>query len=147
MLNSTTEGKAKLLFLGCVAKSHKSGDNLPGCEFKALGDISASVKVKPLIHNTQRFVLFEPLVGSEIANISFKPNLGCMLPLNNPLTGAVVAKVLGGNLDAVVQAIEFSEVEQLLIGDVLKWGALSQRAYLNATVDLEATGGVKLGMH
>ncbi|HWN10399.1 MAG TPA: hypothetical protein VNO50_14230 [Pyrinomonadaceae bacterium] len=144
VLNSTTDGKAKVLFLGCVANNHK-GEPLANCEFKELKSVSASALVLPILHNGARYLLFEPLEGTQFANVSFKQN--CILPLNNPVTGSVVAQVEGANLDATVQTIAFSEAIQLLSGDVLKYGALSNTSYVNGKAHLEGALGAKLGVH
>jgi len=147
VLTNATEGKFKVLFLGCTIRNHKS-ELLAGCEFKELGGMSASFLVLLILHGGERFVLFEPLEGTNFAIVSFKPNLGCVLPLNNPKTGSFAAKVEGGLLDAEVQTIVFSEAIQLLSGDLFKYGALGNTGYLNGTIDLEGVAeGSKLGIH
>ena len=146
-IDSLTDALAVVTFLGCVANNH-AGVPIEGCEFKELGTIKASALVLPVLHNNISYLLFEPLEGTQFANVSFKANQGCVLPLNNPVTGAVVAKV--DALDAVVQNILFNEPTQLLLGDVLRYGALANTSYINGHGTIELDGehaGDKLGIH
>jgi hypothetical protein len=146
-ISNTTDGAAEVTFKKCVANNHK-GEPLKDCLFKELETIKASALVLPISHAGQSYVLFEPLTGTEFANVKFKPETTCTLPLNNPVTGSVVAKV--DALDAVTQTILFNEAVQLLNGDVLKYGVLANTAYVNGHVDLKLSGahtGQKLGVH
>jgi len=145
IINNSTDAKATVTFSECVANNHE-GKPLAGCEFKELKTVKASALALPILHGGERFVLFEPLEGTEFTKVSFKPGVGCILPLNNPVTGSVVAKV-EGELEGTVQTLVFSEAIQLLSGDVLKYGALSNTSYVNATADVEVSGGGKLGVH
>ncbi|HWN08232.1 MAG TPA: hypothetical protein VNO50_02990 [Pyrinomonadaceae bacterium] len=146
-INSSTDASAEAIFLGCVLLTH-AGLPLEGCEFKELGIIKSSYLVLPILHGGVNYLLFEPLTGTNFTVISFKAGQGCILPLNNPKTGSIVAKV--GALDAVVQTITFGEAIQLLVGDVVKYGALNNTAYLTGTVHISLLGshfGQKLGIH
>jgi hypothetical protein len=153
VINSSTDAFVEVLFLGCLANNHK-GEMLEGCEFKVLKDITADALVLPILHNGENFLLFEPLDNKVFPEpdvftvVSFKPGIGCVLPLNNPVTGSVVAKV--DQLEAEKPEILFSEAIQLLSGDVLQYGTAAQTSYVNGTADLELTGthkGLKLGIH
>jgi hypothetical protein len=146
-INSSTDGSAEVLFLECVARNH-AGVQLADCEFKTLKTIKALVLVLPILHGGEPFLLFEPLSGTELANVSFKSGTACTLPLNNPVTGAVVAKV--DALDAIKQEILFSEAIQLLSGDVLKYSLNNNTAYLDGIADIWLTLGHnnhKLSVH
>ncbi|HWL48865.1 MAG TPA: hypothetical protein VNT92_03240 [Acidimicrobiia bacterium] len=148
-INNSTDAKVVVEFLGCLAFSHSTLAHLTGCVTKELGTIKASALALPILHGGQLFVLFEPLEGTQFAVVSFKPNVGCVLPLNNPVTGAVVARV--DQLEAVVQLLLFDEAIQLLNGDVLKYGGLANTAYLKGHVNVALTGAphenLKLGVH
>ncbi|HWN08233.1 MAG TPA: hypothetical protein VNO50_02995 [Pyrinomonadaceae bacterium] len=146
-IHGLTDALATVTFLNCVANNHK-GEPLAGCQFKELKTIKASALVLPVSHGGQSYLLFEPLEGEIFTTVSFKPNVGCILPLNNPVKGAVVAKV--DALDADVQTILFNSAIQLLLGDVLKYGSLSNTSYVNghATVELDGEHApYKLGVH
>jgi hypothetical protein len=144
-IKTSTDAEVDVKFLGCVAKNH-AGSPLKDCLFKELETIKASALVLPILHGGERFVLFEPRIGTELANIKFKPETTCTLSLSNPVFGAVAAKV-EGELEAVVQTLVFSEAIQLLSGDILKYGALNNTAYLSGVADAELDSGAKLGIH
>ena len=148
VLNNSTDGKVTVSFLGCLANNHK-GEMIENCEFKELKTIKVSALLLPILHGEKRFVLFEPLEGTQLAVVSFKPNQGCVLPLNNPVTGAVVAEVEPElKLEGEQLTLLFSELIQFLSGDVLKYGSLSNTSYLNGTADIELAGfNIKLGVH
>jgi hypothetical protein len=142
--NNETDAKATVTFKKCVANNHK-GEPLKDCLFKELETVKASALALPVLHGGERFVLFEPLSGTQFANVSFKPETVCTLPLNNPVTGSVVAKV--GELEGTSLPLEFSEAVQLLSGDVLKYGALANTSYVNAKAHVAVEGGGTLGVH
>ncbi|HWL48864.1 MAG TPA: hypothetical protein VNT92_03235 [Acidimicrobiia bacterium] len=147
-INSSTDATATVEFLGCLPFSHSTLSALPGCGTKELGTIKAAFLILPILHGGQLFVLFEPVAGQSTFTITVKPNLGCVLPLNSPIGGAISARV--ASLEAVTQLLLFDEAIQLLIGDVLKYGALSNTAYIKGHVDVELAGpheGLKLRVH
>jgi hypothetical protein len=145
LINNSTDATVAVTFLECILLTH-AGGTAKGCVLKELETIKASALALPILHGGERFVLFEPLAGTELANIRIKPETVCPLPLNSPITGSIVAKVQG-ELEGTVQTLVFSEAIQLLSGDVLKYGALANTAYLNGTVDVELEGFGKLGVH
>jgi hypothetical protein len=149
--NNSTDAKIMVTFEGCVAQNH-AGTPLKGCQYKELETIRASALALPIVHGGERFVLFEPLEGTHFTNISYKAETVCTLPLNNPLAGALTAKVgpeVEGKqiLEGSALSLQFSQAAQLLTGDVQKYGGLANTGYLNATIDVELAGGGKLGVH
>ncbi|HWM55824.1 MAG TPA: hypothetical protein VNO20_10600 [Solirubrobacterales bacterium] len=147
-ITNLTDGTTEVRFLGCVVNNHE-GNPITGCEFKELGTVKAAALVLPKVHNGERFLLFKPLEGvTNLAVVSFKGGQGCILPLNNPVTGSVVAKVTGNELNATTQPILFNETNQLLSGDVLKYGSLANTAYLDGTGHVKLSDPEsKLGIH
>jgi hypothetical protein len=144
VINDATKAKVTVTFTGCVANNH-AGAPLKGCAFKELETIKAAALALPIVHGGERFVLFEPLEGKLITVISFKPETVCTLPLNNPVTGSVAAKVEA--LEGETLTPIFSEAIQLLSGDVLKYGALANTSYLNGIGDAKSAVGFNLGIH
>jgi hypothetical protein len=144
-VNNSTDAKATVTFTGCVANNH-AGTPLKDCLFKELETIKASALALPILHGGQKYVLFEPLEGENFTTVSFKEGTVCTLPLNNPVKGSVVAKV--DALEGTVQTLLFNEAIQLLVGDVLKYGALANTSYVNGHADVEVEGVEKeLGVH
>jgi hypothetical protein len=144
-ISNATSAQVTITFEGCIANNHK-GEPLKGCQLKELETIKASALALPIVHGGERFLLFEPLVGSVYTILTFKSETVCALPLTSPVSGSAVAKVEGG-LEGEAQTIVFSETIQLLSGDVLKYGAFVNTAYLNGIADIELEGGGKLGVH
>jgi hypothetical protein len=150
-LNTTTDAKVNATFTGCVSLSHDTLEPLSGCEFKELGTIKAEALVLAKLHGGQLYILFEPVEkeGEDTFSVpSYKGGQGCVLPLNNPITGSLVARVDAE--EAVKQLVLFDEAIQLLLGDVLKYGSALQTAYVKGHAEVELVGVHKedtLGVH
>lgn len=149
-INTSTDASGKATFTGCKSFDHKTLTELKECLLKTLETIEAKALVLPILHGGENFLLFEPQGAEPFTTVSYKPGIGCTLPLNNPVTGAVVALV--EELDAVVQTILFSEGIQLLTGDVLSFGA--SPSYITAKGTVQLSGPhltepvlLKLGIH
>lgn len=148
-INATgTEALVKVLFLGCKTYVHNSKEQIKNCIIKGGtveggGTIIAIAIVLPIFHGGSKFVLFES-DGGPLATISYEANKGCVLPLNNPVTGSVTAEVIEGTPTTLI----FSEAIQLLNGDELFDGVF--RAYITATAHVEGSGahaGQRVGIH
>ncbi len=159
-IDSSTDALGEVQFTGCKVFDHKTLNELPNCQLKELETIRMAFSVLPMRHGGEAFLLFEgrALTHQEgleaglegglppFAFVSFKPGIGCTLPLNNPVSGKFVALV--GALDAVTQSISLSEGIQLLLGALLNFGGFP--AYYTAKVTVELSGahaGQKLGIH
>jgi hypothetical protein len=151
-IDSPTDALAKIVFLLCFTYTYNPtglGELIKECVIKGGsyedgGTIETKVLIKPILHGAQNFVLIEPQEGN-FANVTYIANLGCVLPLNNPVSGSVVAQV---HEEAVQLLVLFSETIQLLSGDVLKYGEFP--AYVDAHARINLTGsheGLKLGVH
>jgi hypothetical protein len=147
-INSATDATVEATFLQCKSYEH-GGPHIFACVIKGGthnggGTIVASALILPVLHGGNNYVLLEPESGTNITNISYIANLGCVLPLNNPVTGSVTAQVIEG----VTGALIFDEGIQLLTGDKLLFGAFP--AYIGANTTIELTGpdpGKKIGVH
>lgn len=146
-INNLIDASGEAVFTGCKKFDHKTLNELTSCVLKTLGTITAKFLALPVTHGGEAFILFEPQnAGEAFATISVKSGIGCILPLNSPVTGSVVALV--DALDAVTQVIKFSPGIQLLVGDSLSVGGFP--AYLTGEFTVEASAphtGQKLGVH
>lgn len=147
---SSTDALIEITFTGCKSFDHKTLTELTTCLLKELETIKAKALVLPILHGPkgaeEPFLLFEPHTGATFTTVTYKPGIGCPLPLENPVTGSVTALV--ELLDAVLQLVLFSEGIQLLTGDVLKFGGFN--SYILGLGKIELTGahaGLKLGIH
>jgi hypothetical protein len=147
-INTTQDASMKLTFLGCKTYEHNNGNVIENCIFKggtkANGaTISVNALILPVLHGKAAFLLFEPQ-NELFATVSYEFGLGCVLPLNNPISGAFSASIDEG----VVATLLFTEAVQLLTGDVIRLGVFP--AYVIAQAKAELTGahsGQKLGAH
>jgi hypothetical protein len=146
-INTTDDASGEVKFTGCKSFDHKTLTELTTCLLKELETIKATALVLPILHNGEPFLLFEPQVaGTPFTIVKYKAGIGCVLPLENPVTGSVSALV--ELLDAVRQLILFSTGIQLLTGDKLAFGGFP--SYITALDKFELSGphaGQKLGIH
>lgn len=145
-INNLSNASGEVTFTGCKVFDHKTLQEVPGCLFKTLETIKMKLVILPIIHGGEAFLIFEPPEASPFTTVSFKPGIGCTLPLNNPVAGSFSALV--EELDAVTHTLLFSEAIQLLTGNLLSFG--TSPAYYTAQIRLELSGshlGQKLGIH
>ena len=142
--NSATDAQAELVLLGCLSFTH-TGVHLSECQFKELETIRLLTLILPILHGGLVYLLFEPIPPSTVLGTpSYK--VGCILPLNNPITGSITA--LLKELDAVNLPLLFSHAIQLLTGDEARFGGLPM--HFNAQFNYSLTGahaGQKIGAH
>ena len=146
-INNNTDASGAATFTGCKTFDHKALTEIATCLLKELEKITAQALVLPILHGGELFILFEPLnlVGTTFATISYKPGIGCTLPLNNPVTGSVVALV--SELEGEVLGIKFSEGIQLLLGDSLAFGGFASYITAEGTVEPTEAEHKKIGVH
>jgi hypothetical protein len=145
-INTAADAVGKVIFLGCASYSHETGELLP-CELKTAGTITAEALILPIVHGGDTFLLFEPIEGAtNLTIISYKSGTGCVLPLNNAVSGSLVAKV--DSAGAIKQLILFNENIQLLTADKLTFGTFPSYVIGHAQVELTGShAGQKLGIH
>jgi hypothetical protein len=153
---------AEVLYEECVVwsiqkETEKLIEVLTSCQIlasgatKTKGHITAKGVGKIILHNanTETFLLAE---GAPFATVEFTKGIGCALTNPVKVSGAVVFKVVTGNLipsaanKVVKPLIEASKTLQKLIGDKLLYGV--NEAFIDGSALLELTGshaGLKWG--
>jgi hypothetical protein len=148
-IDSATDALAKLEFLKCKTYEFGTLALIESCVIKGGtvangGTVLAKALLLPILHGGVNYVLAEPQEGTNFATVSYEPGIGCVLPLNNPVSGSVSAQVHEG----VVAKLLLSPAIQLLTGDKLLFGTFP--SYIDAEATVELTGshsGQKLGVH
>lgn len=136
---SPTQALAKIQFLGCTALSHSTGAELPCTVDNPL----ATAVALPVLHNGERFILFEPDPGTAEGakgNFTTVLLLGelCPLPEVNPVKGTTAALIEPLTNDTVKPLILFSPAISTLLGDALTYGGFAST--ITAKAELELTG-------
>jgi hypothetical protein len=140
-----TEALVTVNFLGCkvflIEKFIEKGHEYPlkgelnNCKLKSGGTVTATARVVPVLHDSEIYLLASPPSGSStFAVISFESGMGCVLPLNNPVEGSVVALMRTEHF--LFQPIDFTPKIQLLLNDKLQQGMFNAH--------LEGSGAVAL---
>lgn len=125
-----TEALVTVEFLGCkvflIDRFNIKGHEYPlkgelsSCKLKSGGTVTATAVVVPVLHDSEIYLLASPASGGAFAVISFQSGIGCVLPLNNPVTGSVAALIRTEPF--LFQPVDFSPNIQLLLNDKLLHG-------------------------
>jgi hypothetical protein len=141
-----TEAFAKVSHLGCVVFEHNTENAIENCKLKSGGTIVSKVRIVPILHEGQNYIVITPAEGANFSTVSFEAGKGCVLPLNNPVTGTASASV--SSLEAVTQLVSLSQAIQLLLWYELRFGSFLASPIGSATVELRGFHlGSALGVH
>lgn len=139
-----SEALAKVVFEGCKAFVHKTGEPITTCIIK--DKVLGLEKIKALgigiakKHENNPYVLFKQDGEEPFAIIEFEAGKGCALPLVNKVTGSVVAE---SSAAAIEPTLTFNEGVQKLFqvgteGDKLLFGTFE--AFVEGKATLKLTG-------